>query len=312
MSEKKITHIPVFLNEIKKTFGKQKLKNFFDGTLGLGGHAFALLEEHPEMEQYFASDRDLEAKKIAFKKLEAYQEKLEFVNLSYSEAIENFLQEKGPSILDGALLDLGVSSLQLDDPERGFSFQTQGPLDMRMNQTAGFSAKDVVNKYSEKELNRIFWEYGEEPKARQIAKAIVQARQSQCIETIPQFLEAIASALPPRGKKHPATKVFQAIRIEVNDELGEIYKSLENLVELLSPGAYLAVITFHSLEDRIVKNIFKKLAGKSYTNNFGLMQSPEKKKVKLISSKPILPSDEEIRANPRSRSAKLRIIAKLL
>lgn len=283
-------HIPVLLKEVLEAFQDVKLEVFVDGTVGAGGHAAALLKAHPEIDIYYAVDRDESALEFARVNLKDFS-CVEFVHANYAD-----IEVEG---IDGILMDLGVSSMQLDQSERGFSFMREGPLDMRMDQTARLTAKEVVNRYSEKELGRIFHEYGEEKRWRQAASAIVQARKKQKIETTKQLAEVLRPVLGWQRKHfNPMTLIFQAIRIEVNGELSRLEKALENAVEHLKSGGRLAVISFHSLEDRIVKQTFKRL-------------KDEEKSIAILTKKPIIASDEEVKHNARSRSAKLRVVEKL-
>lgn len=282
-------HKPVLLREVLEAFKDQNLKTFFDGTLGAGGHAKALLEAHPEIERYIGCDRDPRAHALAKEALGPLGEKVEFIRGSYADVLGSL-----EGCVDGCLLDVGVSSMQFDEKERGFSFMGDAPLDMRMDPEGELTAEQVINRYSEKELARIFFEYGEETRSRPIAKAIVEARRKKRIRTTKELVDIVVP-VARRGKLHPATLVFQALRIEVNDELGQLARGLERGMERLCPGGRIAVISFHSLEDRIVKNAFR----------------DAKDRVEIITKKPIVPSLEEVRGNPRSRSAKLRVAAKL-
>lgn len=277
-------HIPVLLREVLEVFAGKKLHTFFDGTLGAGGHAKALLQDHPEIERYIGCDRDPRAHELAREVLEPWREKVEIVHGSYAEKVGEV-----DGCIDGFLIDVGVSSMQFDERERGFSFMGDAPLDMRMDPEGELSAERIINRYPEKELARIFFEYGEERRSRQVAKAIVEARKKRPIRTTGELVEII-KPVATRGKLHPATLVFQALRIEVNDELGQLERGLKTSLEKLSPGGRVAAISFHSLEDRIVKNVLR----------------DAKDKVNVLTKKPIGPTAEEIRANPRSRSAKLR------
>ncbi len=277
-------HKPVLLREVLEVFADQKIGTFFDGTLGAGGHAQALLEAHPEIERYIACDRDPRAHELAEVTLAPWREKVEFVRGSYADEVARV-----DGSIDGFLIDIGVSSMQLDERERGFSFMGDAPLDMRMDPDGKLTAADVVNRYSEVELARIFHEYGEERRSRPVAKAIVEARRKKKIQTTGELVEII-KPVAQRGRLHPATLVFQALRIVVNDELGQLERGLDAAIHKLAPGGRMAVISFHSLEDRIAKNHLR----------------DAKAKIKVLTKKPIGPSEEEIRANPRSRSAKLR------
>ncbi len=270
-----------------------KLSVFFDGTLGAGGHARALLEAHPEIERYIGCDRDPKALAIARKVLEPWGEKVELVRGDYADLPRVLKEKKVPSI-DGFLIDVGVSSMQLDERERGFSFLGDAPLDMRMDPEGDLTAAEIVNRYPEKELARIFFEYGEERRSRQVARAIVEARKKKKFRTTAELVQVI-KPVATKGKLHPATLVFQALRIVVNDELGQLQRGIAAAMERLSPGGRMAVISFHSLEDRIVKNAFRDAKGI----------------VKILTKKPIGPTAKEMRENPRSRSAKLRAVEKV-
>lgn len=281
-------HIPVLMREVLDVFAGRDLRVFFDGTLGAGGHAKALLQAHPEIERYIGCERDPVALDLAQKNLAEWK-KVEFVRGSYAEEIE-----KIEGCIDGFLIDIGVSSMQLDERGRGFSFMGDAPLDMRMDPEGSLSAETIVNRYPEAELARIFYEYGEERRSRQVAKAIVEARRKRRIRTTGELVQII-KPVATRGRLHPATLVFQALRIAVNDELEQLKKGLQWAIEKLCPGGRLAVISFHSLEDRIVKNGLRDAKGK----------------LALLTKKPIGPSAEELRLNPRARSSKLRAGEKL-
>lgn len=280
-----MNHKPVLLAEVLEAFEGVKLHTFFDGTLGAAGHAKALLEAHPEMKCYIGCDRDPRAHELSKERLEPWKDKLKLMRSSYKEALEQMNEP-----LDGILIDAGVSSMQLDEKQRGFSFMEDAPLDMRMDPEQTLTAKEVVNRYSEKELSTILFEYGEERRARKIAKAICIARKKKPIETTLELVKIIRP-IARGGKKHPATLTFQALRIEVNQELKQLQEGITRGLDLLAPSGVMAVISFHSLEDRIVKNSFKEV----------------RKDFSFVSKKPIVPSRQEMRENPRSRSAKLRI-----
>lgn len=298
------SHIPVLQNEVIAAFEGASLFTFFDGTVGAGGHAASLLEAHPEVTRYLACDRDPKAHALAKKKLEPWGEKVELIRGSYSD-LDRFLEEKEISSIDGFLIDIGVSSMQLDTAERGFSFRFEGPLDMRMDPENDLTADRVVNEYSKADLERIFWDYGEERQSRRAADAIVNARKKKRITTTAELI-AIVKPVLKWGANHPATLIFQALRIEVNDELGELKRGLTAAIQKLSPEGRLAVITFHSLEDRIAKHILKEWEYK-----------PEKKDrppsgcLEIMTKKPTVATDTESRTNPRARSAKLRVARKV-
>lgn len=278
----------MLLREVLEVFEGKKLRFFFDGTLGAGGHAQAILEAHPEIERYYGCDRDPNALRIAEERLGPWREKVVLIHGRYADAPRH-MEKLGAGPVDGFLIDIGISSMQVDEKERGFSFQGDAPLDMRMDPTEGVTAAAIVNRYPEAELARIFYEYGEERRSRQVAKAIVEARRKKKIETTAE-LAAIVKPVATRGRLHPATLVFQALRIAVNDELGQLERGLEGAIGMLAIGGRIAAISFHSLEDRIVKNRFR----------------DEKERLKVLTKKPIGPTEEEMRENPRSRSAKLR------
>ena len=281
-------HIPVLLREVLEGFEGRSLKVFFEGTVGLGGHSKAILEAHPEIEAYFGCDRDENALIIAQQTLAPWGEKVNFIHAPFAE-MNRILGEKK---IDGFFIDIGVSSMQLDTPERGFSFRSDAPLDMRMDLTDGVTAEELVNELSETELARIFYEYGEEFRSRAAAKAIVTARQKKRITTTHALTKVLEPVLR-KGKIHFATKVFQALRIAVNNELEQLRKGIESAVDHLNIGGVIGVISFHSLEDRIVKWAFR-----------------EDKRVKILTKKPIQASREEMKKNPRARSAKLRLAEK--
>lgn len=286
---------------------------YVDCTAGGGGHSLEIIKRINDG-RLIAIDQDRVAIETVQRRLEPYKDKLITVkdNFSNIESIASSLEITG---INGALIDLGVSSYQLDTPERGFSYMQDAPLDMRMNESASFTAYDVVNNYSASELKNVLWKYGEENFAPQIVSAIIRAREIKPIETTLELVEIIKSALPAKaknGQHHPCKKSFQAIRIEVNKELDIIEPTLRALVELLVPGGRLAVITFHSLEDRITKQTFRELAtGCTCPSDFPVCVCGKKPKIVAVNKKPILPGRAELEENPRSRSAKLRIIEKL-
>lgn len=283
---------------------------YVDGTLGGGGHAFAICKRLSEGGRLVGIDQDAEAIQAASERLAGFAGKVQIVRSNFCRMRE-VLAGLGIFQVDGILLDLGVSSHQLDDPERGFAYRMDAPLDMRMDKRQEFTAKDLVNTYSEAELCQIIREYGEERFARNIARRIVSARAEKEIRTTGELTEIIRAAMPAKAQKgggHPAKRTFQAIRIELNRELEVLQGSLEDMVSLLCPGGRICVITFHSLEDRIVKNIFRK-SEKPCTcpSDFPVCVCGKKPLGKAVTRKPILPSEEELLGNPRSKSAKLRV-----
>lgn len=288
-----ITHIPVLLDEVLRMLDPQPGKTYLDGTLGHGGHAAALLERTAPDGRLLGIERDPRNLLVAKKRLSSVGPRAQCVRGSYAE-MGKLSVEGNFSRFDGILLDLGFSSAHVDDPSRGFSFMADGPLDMRYDPDQEESAATIVNGWSKDEIAEVLRVYGEEPQAALIAKTIFLARKAEPIATTGQLAGLIEAVIPRRGKIHPATKTFQALRIAVNDELGELDRTLPDAVALLKPGGRLAVISFHSLEDRLVK---KFLQGR--------------RDLRVLTAKPIAPSEEETVRNPRSRSAKLRVAEKL-
>jgi 16S rRNA (cytosine1402-N4)-methyltransferase len=286
---------------------------YLDGTLGGAGHSSEIVKRLTTG-RLIGVDRDTVALEAAAKRLEPWQDRVTLVHANFKD-IDRILGDLGLSRIDGMLFDLGVSSPQLDDGERGFSYMADAPLDMRMNREDRLTAYEVVNLWSREELRRILYEYGEERYAPQIAAAIDRKRQQSPIETTLQLVDVIRGALPAqalREKQHPAKRSFQAIRIAVNDELGSVREMLEAAIPHLAPGGRLAVITFHSLEDRIVKTAFAAAAkGCTCPPEFPVCVCGKKPQVKLITRKPIVSGSEELEENPRARSAKLRICERL-
>lgn len=308
------SHYSVLLKESVDAIEPERGGIFADLTLGGGGHSLEILKRMGEGSRLIAVDQDKDAIAASKVRLCDYLDKIIFVNDNFSN-IANALDENGIDSLDGAVIDLGVSSYQLDTPERGFSYMHDAPLDMRMNRDTGISAYDIINTYDKDSLKRIIFEYGEEKFAPRIAAKIVEARKLRPIETTFELVDIIRSAMPDGGRggeKHPAKRTFQAIRIEVNRELEVIEPTIRSVVSNLKPGARLAVITFHSLEDRLVKNIFGDMANPcTCPKNFPVCVCGKRPTVKLITRKPILPGENELSENSRSRSAKLRIAEKL-
>lgn len=297
-------HVPVMLEECLDALAAVADKRYLDGTFGGGGHTRALLELGAEV---VAFDRDPAARERAEDRLADHLDALTVVHGNFADALE-LLGPDAIGSFDGILLDLGISSIQLDDPERGFSFQTEGPLDMRMDTSRGQTAADLVNTLEPRELARIFKVYGEEPQANRVASAIARARVQAPIDTTKRLAEVVAQVLPRTGKRHPATRVFQALRIAVNDELESLRRALPMLTKLLKPGGRLAIISFHSLEDRIVKHFLQETSREWLDRPEwpGPRPNPEFA-YRLVGRKPVIPTEEEIERNPRSRSAKLRV-----
>jgi 16S rRNA (cytosine1402-N4)-methyltransferase len=280
-----------------------------DATLGLGGHASALLAAHPEL-TLVGLDRDQEALGIAGRRLAAFAARTHLVHAVY-DRIADVLDDLGLPRVDGVLFDLGVSSLQLDTPERGFSFRFEGPLDMRMGDS-GPTAGDIVNRYSEADLVRIFSEYGEERQARRVARALVAARRESAIETTSELREIVHGAKRDYGRRRidPATQVFQALRIEVNRELSGLERLMGQIAGLLDRDGRLVVISYQSLEDRIVKNTLRDLARGEIDEITGRSHS-ETRLLEVLTRKPVRPGESEVAANPRARSARLRAARRL-
>ncbi|MGM9659109.1 MAG: 16S rRNA (cytosine(1402)-N(4))-methyltransferase RsmH [Faecousia sp.] len=306
-------HVSVLLEECIEGLNIKPDGIYVDGTLGGAGHSSHIVAKLTTG-RLVGIDRDPVALAAAQQRLAAYMDRVSLVHANFSE-IDNALDELGIDKVDGVLLDLGVSSPQLDDGARGFSYMVDAPLDMRMNSADTQDAHDIVNHWSYEELKRILYEYGEERYAPQIAAAICRRREDSPIETTLELVDIIRSAMPPaalREKQHPAKRSFQAIRIAVNDELGSVERVMERAIPRLNPGGRMAVITFHSLEDRIVKNAMANAAkGCTCPPNFPVCVCGKKPQVKLITRKPIVSGAEELERNPRARSAKLRICEKL-
>lgn len=305
-------HKPVLLNEVVAAFADMHLDLFVDATLGLGGHAEALIKAHPEMRRYVGIDQDLTAIALAEKRLLPFKDKIDLIHSNFNSALDRLLlHNQGEA--DGILIDLGVSSMQLDVEERGFSFRGNGPLDMRMDRTAPLTAEDVVNTYSEEDLGRIFRDFGEEKQWRKAASFIVKEREKSPLKTTRDLASLLENTLKIRKpyKIHPATLIFQAIRIEVNKELKVLAEALPKALSLLKSGGRMAVISFHSLEDRIVKQFFQRESlDKESTSGIGGLFIDKEPRLILKTKKPIEASEEEIQENPRSRSAKLRVAKK--
>ncbi len=306
-------HISVLLEECLEGLAIKPNGVYVDGTLGGAGHSSRIAAQLTTG-RLIGIDRDPVALQAAAERLTPYMDRVTLVHSNFCEMAQA-VKDLGLSGVDGILLDLGVSSPQLDDAERGFSYMADAPLDMRMNGEDTLTAFAVVNTWSYEELKRILFDYGEERYAPRIAAAICRRREEKSISTTLELADIIRSAMPPqalREKQHPAKRSFQAIRIAVNDELGSVERAMEAAIPLLNPGGRLAVITFHSLEDRIVKNAMAEAAkGCTCPPSFPVCVCGKKPLVKLISRKPIVASDVELEANPRSRSAKLRVCEKI-
>jgi len=307
------SHRSVLLQEAVGALAIRSNGTYVDGTAGGGGHSFEIAT-HLENGLLIAIDQDENAIAAASERLAPFGDHVKIVRNNFSN-LDDVLASCGVEEIDGLLLDLGVSSHQLDEAERGFAYQNDAPLDMRMDRRQSKTARDVVNTYSEADLKYILYTYGEERFSARIAAKIVSAREKKPIETTGELAELIKSAIPAaarEGGHHPAKRSFQAIRIEVNAELDVILPAIESAVKHMRAGGRIAIITFHSLEDRLVKQAFVRLAsGCTCPKDLPVCVCGKKPLVKIISKKPILPSQEELEENPRSRSAKLRVAEKI-
>ena len=308
------SHTPVLLNECIEALAIRPDGIYVDGTLGGAGHSSEIVKHLSEEGTLIGIDRDSDAIEAAKKRLSGAVPKVLYAKSNYAD-IKSVLSELGVGRPDGILLDLGVSSFQLDNEERGFSYMHDAPLDMRMDQSQGMTAEDVVNEYSEEELKRIISSYGEERFASRIASFIVKARRERRITSTFELSDIIRSAIPAKARRtgpHPAKRTFQAIRIEVNDELGLLGGALDDMIDVLAPGGRLAVISFHSLEDRIVKQTIARHQDPcTCPPEFPICICGKVPDVRKVSGKPVLPTGKELEMNPRARSAKLRICEKL-
>ena len=304
------SHKSVLLNE---TIDALKIKPdgiYVDGTLGGGGHSYEICKRLSDKGRLIGIDQDAAAIEAASERLGEFKDRVTIIRSNYCE-MKKQLNSIGVTSVDGIILDLGVSSYQLDTAERGFTYREDVPLDMRMDQRQARTAKDIVNEYSEMELYRIIRDYGEDKFAKNIAKHIVQARQEKPLETTGELIRAIKAAIPMKVRAvggHPAKKTFQAIRIELNNELGVLRDSLDDMIDLLNDEGRLCIITFHSLEDRIVKNHFRTSEHPCICpKEFPVCVCGRISKGKVVTRKPILPGEEELKENSRSKSAKLRV-----
>lgn len=304
-------HISVLHQEIRD-FSPNDPEEILDLTLGLGGHSLLLLNDHLQA-RLTGVDRDIQSLDIARERLAEHTERLETIEASFAEAVYQLKQDG--RYFDYIIADLGVSSPQLDQAERGFSFIKDGPLDMRMNRNDPETAADIINTFSDKQLTEVFSKYGEEKFSWKIAKAIVQRRDQTLFQTTLDLADLIEKTIPRKfhpKKIHPATKVFQAIRIEVNQELSELDQMMDDALELLNSGGRLAIISFHSLEDRLVKHRFKRWQNPCECPiEFPICQCGKTPQVRILTRKPVEACNEEIQSNPRSRSARLRVVEKL-
>ncbi len=306
-------HTPVMATECIEGLNIKTKGTYVDGTLGGGGHASLICSKLDKDGSFLGIDRDQEAIEAAMKRLHSFECNVTVAHSNYSEIV-HLLEEHKLGKADGILLDLGVSSFQLDNPDRGFSYMKDAPLDMRMNSLDPETAEDIVNTYDEKELTEVIRKYGEEKWASRISKFIVNARKDKPITSTGQLVEIIKAAIPASARRegpHPAKRTFQALRIELNQELGILEMAVKEAIKALNPGGRLCIITFHSLEDRIVKDTFNEAANPCICpKEFPICTCGRVSQVIKISKKPIIPSEAELEANPRARSAKLRIIEK--
>ena len=313
MSEQ-FSHIPVLLNETLEYLAPERGGTFIDGTLGGGGHAGAVLSRLPQTGRLIGIDRDWEAVRAAGERLAVYGSRFTALHGNFFD-MKTLLSGVGVHEVNGILLDLGVSSHQLDTQERGFSYKTDAPLDMRMDQSAAFSARDVVNTYPEAELARIFCAYGEERFSKRIAERICNLREQSPIETTLQLAQIVRDAIPAKYRnepQHPARRTFQALRIEVNGELSGLDRAVEEACDLLQKGGRLCIITFHSLEDRIVKQAFRRFEHPcTCPPSAPVCICGKEPKAKILTKKPLTASEEEAAENSRSNCAKLRCMEKI-
>ncbi len=308
-------HYSVLLNETIENLNIKPDGIYVDGTLGGGGHAYQVASRLSEKGRLIGIDQDADAIAAAGERLKEFGDKITIIRSNYANMKEE-LHRIGVEKVDGIVLDLGVSSFQLDTPERGFTYRDENaPLDMRMDDRQSLTAKDIVNGYSEMDLYRIIHDYGEDKFAKNIAKHIVQERAKKPIETTGELTEIIRASIPMKVQVtggHPAKRTFQAIRIELNKELEVLQNNLDDMIDLLNPGGRICIITFHSLEDRIVKTNFKRNENPcTCPSDFPVCVCGKKSKGKVVTRKPILPSEEELEVNSRSKSAKLRVFERV-
>ncbi|MBS6242605.1 MAG: 16S rRNA (cytosine(1402)-N(4))-methyltransferase RsmH [Roseburia sp.] len=308
-------HYSVLLNETIENLNIKPDGIYVDGTLGGGGHAYQVASRLSEKGRLIGIDQDADAIAAAGERLKEFGDKITIIRSNYANMKEE-LHRIGVEKVDGIVLDLGISSFQLDTPERGFTYRDENaPLDMRMDDRQSLTAKDIVNGYSEMDLYRIIRDYGEDKFAKNIAKHIVQERAKKPIETTGELTEIIRASIPMKVQVtggHPAKRTFQAIRIELNKELEVLQNNLDDMIDLLNPGGRICIITFHSLEDRIVKTNFKRNENPcTCPSDFPVCVCGKKSKGKVVTRKPILPSEEELEVNSRSKSAKLRVFERV-
>ncbi len=304
-----LPHHPVLYHQIIHAIRPQRERKYVDGTLGAGGHAWGILKESSPDGLLLGLDVDPHALALARERLAEFGERARLVLASHT-TLEQQLANLGWSQVDGIVLDLGASSMQFDTPDRGFSFLRDGPLDMRFDPTSPLTAADIINTWDERSLADILFKYGEERRSRQIARKICQSRPLHTTFQLAELVEKVVGR-SPGSRLHPATRTFQALRIAVNQELAAIEKTIPQAVKALAPGGRLAVISFHSLEDRIVKHMFRSYSQDLRDENHPMAPVLRPALTRLVQRKPILPAEEEVQQNPRARSAKLRVIEKL-
>ena len=306
-----MTHIPVLLSEVIEYLIVDKSGIYLDATVGEGGHAYAILSQLNQRGKAICTDRDEQAIKKAKANLAKFGKKVVFQKLTFSQIAE-YLKESKINQTNGFLFDLGISSAQIDDEKRGFSYLVNSLLDMRMDQSKKETALDVVNFYDKKKLTEIFFKFGEERYSKAIAQAIIRAREKEKIKTTAQLRKIIEDRVNPKYKIKSLARIFQALRIELNQELEELKQGLKTAVDFLKPSGRVCVITYHSLEDRIVKNYFRQFSQPcNCPPSFPICRCGQRKVLEILTKKPITPSAEEKKANPRSRSAKLRVATKI-
>ncbi len=307
-------HTTVLLNETLENLNIKPNGIYMDGTLGGAGHSEEICKKLNNQGLLIGVDQDEEALKASNERLSKYSNRIELVHSNFSD-INFILDSLNIDGIDGIILDLGVSSYQLDNKDRGFSYMSDAELDMRMDRSNNLTAKEIVNTYSMEDLKDVIYKYGEEKWGKRIAEFIIEERKKGVIENTGQLVEIIKAAIPSSARRtgpHPAKRTFQALRIEVNNELGILEKAVKDITQRLKPGGRICIITFHSLEDRIIKNTFKELNLRCICpKEFPVCMCNKKSLVKIISRKPIIPSQKEIEDNPRSRSAKLRVAERI-
>lgn len=306
-----VYHKPVLKEKVVQYLITNRSGTYIDGTLGTGGHAERILEELNEGGNLLGIDKDIDSIKISQQRLRRFGKKVKFFHQSYSQ-IPELLNSLNLKKINGVILDLGLSTYQLGDPERGFSYSSDGPLDMRFDQKEDKKALNVINEYKVEELTRIFKEYGEERFSKRIAQAVVQNRKVKRVETTKELKDIVKSILKTRNDIKTLSRIFQALRIEVNDELLTLKKGLKDGIEVLTPGGRLCVISYHSLEDRIIKEKFLELSkGCVCPSDFPVCICGGKKTLQVLTRKPVRADEKEMRNNPKARSAKLRAAEKL-